>query len=468
MKKLTIVEKILKYISKKMDKKATLQEIYNEFPEHTAASIRGNINRHIQKEKSQIKRLQKGVYGITKEIQVTKETIKVTNTFKVLNFEIRKSTQVYQNNLGLTPCLKMVSGENIISSQFKQLLLDDFLQDRQNNDYLSKRCLSLTGATRKDLGKEREDFDFYPTPPDAIIDLLRRENFEGSLFEPACGDGAISKELKKYYPNSQVYSTDLIDRGYGDQTGIDFLKYNGEKFDNIVTNPPYGILTDFINKALDVARKKVAMLVRIQSLEGVSRFKSLYSKKMLETIYVFSRRVSMYANGIKNGASGVASYVWLIFNKDYNGLPCIKWIAEDNIKKIEKESILGNETSFCAPKNAILNLKNLGIEVDESDEITNSAFLTTNSYRKNTVFAPPFGQINVFLKKALETTQEKICLLAKIESLTTITRYQEFFSKGILKNVFVFTRRLLKGDTKCYAWLIFDKNYHGYPQLNWI
>jgi len=43
--------------------------------------------------------------------------------------------------------------------------------------------------------------------------LLSVETFEGSIWEPACGDGAISKVLLA--AGFDVVSTDLIDRGFG-------------------------------------------------------------------------------------------------------------------------------------------------------------------------------------------------------------------------------------------------------------
>ena len=84
---------------------------------------------------------------------------------------------------------------------------------------------------------DREKHDFYATPEIATLSLLNKEKFIGNIWECACGDGAISKVLKN--KNYNVYSSDLINRGYGDET-IDFLNTN-KKFDNIVTNPPFGI-----------------------------------------------------------------------------------------------------------------------------------------------------------------------------------------------------------------------------------
>lgn len=84
---------------------------------------------------------------------------------------------------------------------------------------------------------KRAAFEFYPTPPEATRALLSVETFEGSIWEPACGDGAISKVLTE--AGYQVVSTDLIDRGYG-AGGHNFLKSTEPLAKHIITNPPYG------------------------------------------------------------------------------------------------------------------------------------------------------------------------------------------------------------------------------------
>lgn len=101
----------------------------------------------------------------------------------------------------------------------------------------------------------REEHDFYPTPAHAVESILAVEPLEGSIYECACGDGAICKVLEKFYPESHIHASDLIDRGYG-TSGVDFLTHNyGEyRFDNIITNPPYRYATEFVEKALETFR----------------------------------------------------------------------------------------------------------------------------------------------------------------------------------------------------------------------
>src|SRR5262249_43976971 len=119
----------------------------------------------------------------------------------------------------------------------------------------------------------RVPFDFYATPPEATRALLSVEEFDGSIWEPACGNGAISDILVE--AGHRVVSTDLIDRGYG-APGVDFLCEAQPRAKHIITNPPYGAgLADrFIGKALTLTRQtggNVAMLLDLASLCHPSR-----------------------------------------------------------------------------------------------------------------------------------------------------------------------------------------------------
>ena len=72
--------------------------------------------------------------------------------------------------------------------------------------------------------ESRELNDFYATEPKAVELLLQREKFSSAIWEPACGQGHISKILLAH--GYTVISSDLVNRGYG-YTGIDFLKTSG-------------------------------------------------------------------------------------------------------------------------------------------------------------------------------------------------------------------------------------------------
>src|ERR1700674_2233715 len=122
---------------------------------------------------------------------------------------------------------------------------------------------SLPYHTDNRLHPHRAPFEFYPTPPEGIRALLSVEKFDGSIWEPACGDGAIARELTA--AGYTVVATDITDYGFG-TAGIDFLKERRTPAKHIVTNPPYGrgLADRFIGHALKLTRESggsVAMLL---------------------------------------------------------------------------------------------------------------------------------------------------------------------------------------------------------------
>ena len=59
----------------------------------------------------------------------------------------------------------------------------------------------MSGAARYVRGQSadpenRQKDDFYPTPPEGTEALLSAVSFNGPIWEPACGDGAISRALE--------------------------------------------------------------------------------------------------------------------------------------------------------------------------------------------------------------------------------------------------------------------------------
>jgi len=110
--------------------------------------------------------------------------------------------------------------------------------------------------------------EFYPTPPEATRALLSVERFDGSIWEPACGEGAIASVLMD--AGHKVVSTDLVEYGFG-ISGVDFLKELRPRATHIVTNPPYGsgLADAFVEQALRFTRDTggtVAMLLNLASL----------------------------------------------------------------------------------------------------------------------------------------------------------------------------------------------------------
>ncbi len=172
-------------------------------------------------------------------------------------------------------------------------------------------------------GKIRARDDFYPTPPEATRALLSVEDFSGGLvWEPACGNGAISRLLEDAgYP---VLSSDLVDRGFG-EAGVDFLLDHVTRARHIVTNPPYVQAQEFVEHGLTRVDGKVVMLLKLVFLEGERR-RSFYQRTPLKRVWVFSRRLKMSRDGTDYKARGMIAFAWFVWEQGFEGEPSIGWL----------------------------------------------------------------------------------------------------------------------------------------------
>lgn len=145
---------------------------------------------------------------------------------------------------------------------------------------------------------EREKNDYYATDPIAVSMLHHTGLLDPNrrLWECACGDGMMSKELERL--GYDVISSDLYDRGYGIR-GIDFLEQSElERFNgDIITNPPYKFINDFIVKGLKLTGQKLFIFCRVQTLEGQERYKRIFRDNPPSWVLPFVKRVPCYRGG---------------------------------------------------------------------------------------------------------------------------------------------------------------------------
>ena len=195
------------------------------------------------------------------------------------------------------------------------------------NKHLNGR--SLAGMS---ISRDRVQNDFYATPEESTKAILDREKLSGSILEPACGDGAISKQILKIYPQIELYSCDLVDRGYGLPRNFDFLKaeMTQDSVDIVITNPPFSLFQEFAEKALEVVRNKVILFGKLQALEGQKRA-TFMENSPLKTVYVFKARQNPLRNGSPVDEKGkpwasTMAFAWFVWEKGYTGETIIKWI----------------------------------------------------------------------------------------------------------------------------------------------
>ena len=191
----------------------------------------------------------------------------------------------------------------------------------------NENVFSPLGASNH-VSEKRADNDYYATDPRAIELLLEVEEFSKEIWEPACGEGHLSKALEKH--GYSVISTDLIYRGFGDPEPLDFLKESLDDFNgDIITNPPYKYAHEFVMRALDSVKDghKVAMFLKIQFLEGKAR-RTLFDNYPPKTVYVSTSRLICAKNGDfeKYAKSNAVCYAWYVWVKGCKGDTVVKWI----------------------------------------------------------------------------------------------------------------------------------------------
>ena len=139
--------------------------------------------------------------------------------------------------------------------------------------------------------------DLYETPEVATLALLRAEPLPRTIWEPACGPGAIVRVLRD--AGHRVIATDLIDYRSPDQdhAGRDFLleRRAPDGVEMIVTNPPFKLAAQFAAHALSLC-PRVAMLLRLTFLESGRKTRpasAILDGGQLARVYVFRNHLPM-------------------------------------------------------------------------------------------------------------------------------------------------------------------------------
>ena len=193
----------------------------------------------------------------------------------------------------------------------------------------AEKVVNTLGATNV-AKSDREDLDFYQTPIGATQALIDSDLLRKSLkiWEPMAGNGAIAEVLKQ--SNYDVVCSDVVERKYKLDFTQDFFKQltppDGINSWQIVTNPPYKLADKFLLHCLSMHPSFLAVFLPVRYLEGIKRYKEIYSKYTPSDVIVFARRYGCYKEsdkeaGIVNdhGIGSAVAYMWLCFTKRIDG-----------------------------------------------------------------------------------------------------------------------------------------------------
>ncbi len=176
----------------------------------------------------------------------------------------------------------------------------------------------------------RAAYEFYPTPPEATRALLSVEQFDGSIWEPACGEGHIAKVLTAAGYN--VTSTDLVDYDFGEPKR-DFLAERRPLAKHIITNPPYGrgLADAFAKHALRLTAEtggNVAMLMNLSGLCHPIRH-DFYVGQPPAVIYALDECICWPYGDPARATTSIAKqrYCWIFWKHGHKGPTTFRWLS---------------------------------------------------------------------------------------------------------------------------------------------
>lgn len=191
---------------------------------------------------------------------------------------------------------------------------------------------NTSSAVMQQRSEPHDSLDDFPTPPwatRALCEFLAdwcEESLEYlSVREPAANRGHMVKPLFEYF--GHVMASDVHDYGAGYRVQ-DYLFGPDEHFDRTdwtVSNPPFKLAEQFIERALRLSKVGVAMIVRAAFLEGVGRHERLFSKHPPAFALQFTERVVMHKGRLAPEGSTATAYAWLIWRHNFTDTR-LRWI----------------------------------------------------------------------------------------------------------------------------------------------
>ncbi|PYD55567.1 hypothetical protein CFR75_15820 [Komagataeibacter xylinus] len=180
-------------------------------------------------------------------------------------------------------------------------------------------------------GYARAADDWYVEPDWAVRALVAAEAtvrpFAGIVLDPCCGAGNVPAQLGDVAGVTPI-GTDLRPRAPGVAT-MDYRESLARHApDSVISNPPYNQAQLFIEQALEHARDRVCVVLRLGFLAAQKRH-AWWPKVPFARLWVSSVRMSMPPGGSDFPASGGSvDYAWFVFEKGHRGSPMVGWLPD--------------------------------------------------------------------------------------------------------------------------------------------
>lgn len=177
-------------------------------------------------------------------------------------------------------------------------------------------------------GGKRDPKDFYPTTPQLaqlLCDHLAKDyggrevGWPRSIGEPGSGYGSFLAAFRHTWPEAHVVGYEVQDqmvmatRPAFLTDHVDLTRHGLRGgHDLIMGNPPFSVADAIIPSLIEQLHPRrgvLALLLRLNYLEGNERYGTLWRDHMPSRVYVLPRRPGFMPNG-KTDSTSYAVYVW--------------------------------------------------------------------------------------------------------------------------------------------------------------
>lgn len=139
-------------------------------------------------------------------------------------------------------------------------------------------------SNKREINNDLNPNDEFYTPSYAIKPLLKYlKNYKTIWCPFDTKESLFVKELKK--DGHKVINTHIID-------GFDFFEYEPKSYDCIVSNPPYSLKTEVLERLFKL-NKPFAMLLGVVGIFESQRRFNMFKNNNFEIMY-FNRRISYF------------------------------------------------------------------------------------------------------------------------------------------------------------------------------
>lgn len=187
----------------------------------------------------------------------------------------------------------------------------------------------VAGAIATSMAKwARKPADLYPTPTDCTYSLLPHIApllpTNARVWEPACADGQMVRPMQEF--GYTVMGTDLRPDVKGGAGGVDFLgeytAYHTQKYDAIITNPPFKAAELFIRRSLEIA-PVVVMLLKAQFWNTTNRKKLFRETRPMLELNLTWRPAFLEE---ERGKNPLMDCMWVVWQRGHYGDCAVRMI----------------------------------------------------------------------------------------------------------------------------------------------